>query len=260
MKNLSLAYIFTIVAITGLLLSNLQIVKFTRNKLQSILLPSSFFINKASNRTVAFLELWQKVTRLEQDNQRLTQENLQIKAKLDQLKELEQENLQLRGLLNIAPPATSGQTIIARVVGLSPYGFFQTLTIDRGQKDGVEKGKPVISSGFLVGSIAEVSDKTATVRLISAHNSLIPVLLANSRVKGLLKGGVKGIVVEDIPVDVQIQTGEPVVTAGLTNQIPAGISVGQVEEVISTKGEIFQVAKVKLPINFTQLEVVAVIK
>lgn len=260
MKKSRVAITFLLIAVAGVFFGgNDRFVQF-KSKLQSVVLPVSKISVQASRRSVRFFSLWSDISSLQAQADRLSQENLVLKATIDRSKELERENAQLRELLSVSQSNFSEKTIVARVVGLAPEGFFQTVTIDRGAKDNIHAGAPVVQSGFLVGRVLELGEKTAIVRLVTAHSSVVPVVTSSSRAKGLLRGGVKGLVIEDIPVDAQIEKNESIVTAGLVENIPAGISVGQVEEIVSNKGDIFQTIKVKTPVDFNQLEIVAVLQ
>jgi len=64
------------------------------------------------------------------------------------------------------------------------------LFINRGQQDGVAVGQYVIGDESIIGTIASVGARTATVRLITDQNSKIPVTLAlgESNLKRLMEG------------------------------------------------------------------------
>ena len=75
----------------------------------------------------------------------------------------------------------------------------------------------------------------------------------------MLRGGFGGLTVEDIPLNIPIKKGEQVVTSGLGGDIPMGLMVGEVEDVVSREGEIFQKVTVKSPIQIYFLEFVFVV-
>ena len=260
MRSRSLFWGFIAIALAGMAVSNLSLVASARTNLQRVILPLASALERSTSRSVGLFELWANINNLAAQNAELTKQNTQLKAQVETLAEFEKENASLRDQLNIPPAITKQGVVVARVIGYSPLNFLSTVTIDRGQKDGSRVGAPVLAGGFLAGLVSQVTDTTSVVRLTSAHNSLIPVILSKSRAKGLLSGGVRGLVVDDLPADAQIVKGESIVTAGLVDQIPIGIPVGELDEIISTKGEIFQVGRVKTPINFNRLEIVAVLK
>ena len=197
---------------------------------------------------------------LSKQNTALEKENDQLKAQVAELSDIKHENEVLKKQLGFVETQKDKELVPAKVIGYSPTGFFQTLKIDKGSKDGVQKGKAVISEGFLIGTIKELGNDYSEVSLITNNRSLVPVVLNQSRGTGLLRGGLKGLVIEDIPLDNKIINGESVVTSGLGGDLPSGIIVGEVKEIISSESEIFQRASIKTPVEFGRLEMVFVIK
>jgi rod shape-determining protein MreC len=108
--------------------------------------------------------------------------------------------------------------------------------------------------------VTEARSDNSEVTLITDYNSLVPVILQDSRGTGLIRGGLGGLVVEDVPLNIAIKPNENLVTSGLGGQIPGGIAVGKAQEVISKSGEIFQKVTIVSPIDFSKLEVLFVVK
>ncbi len=200
-----------------------------------------------------------KISQLARENKELEEENIQLKARLTKLEQLEQENQALRQALEFKSQNPEHHLLLAKVVGSAPEIYLDTLIIDRGSSDGVQEGQAVIAQGFLVGQITKVEPRTALVRPILAHNLLVPAQLVKSGGTGLLRGGLEGLSLEDIPLDVPVEEGEPVVTRDLGQVFPAGIPIGTVSEVQRKKGEIFQKITVRSPLVFSRLGWVFVI-
>lgn len=251
--------IFILIAVIGLIFSGVSHFSNFRVSSRKVLLPVASILSRTSLQTIGFFEVWNELKNLNQENADLKQENISLKAQVSQLNEVKNENDELRRQLGVNNSIISLNPLVARVITRSPFEAFQTITVDKGIQDGIEPGQVVLSAGFLVGQVSEVSKSFSTVKLITAHNSLIPVVLSQSRAKGLLRGGIKGLVVEDIPADATVSGGEQVVTANLANTT-GGVPVGQIDEIISTKGEIFQVVKVNSPVNINQLSIVVIAK
>lgn len=189
----------------------------------------------------------------------LKRENLKLHAELIELEEVRRENDTLRRELAAREAAKEQKLLSAQVVGHSSVKFVPELVIDRGTRDQVARYQPVLVAGQLVGVVVDAGEATATVRLITAHNSVVPVVLANSRATGLLRGGLRGLVVEDLPTDVEVHPGEPVVTEKISPFELKGIQVGTVEKVVSSQSEIFQVVSVSSAIDFSTISFVTVV-
>jgi rod shape-determining protein MreC len=188
----------------------------------------------------------------------LTVEAETLKANLAELDALRQENDLLRGALKFSEDHRDQSLMPARVIRRSPTRFFQSVTIDRGEADGVQDRSPVVANGFLIGQVVERFPHQATVRLITASDSLVGVVFSESRAQGLLRGGLSGLVVTDVPADVAIPSGETVVTSGIGDGIPAGIPVGVAGESAVQPSSVLQRITVRSSLVATKLELVFV--
>lgn len=195
---------------------------------------------------------------ISQENARLKQQINEDKAQIAQLKSVENENATLRNDLHFSSAHPEIKLLPATVISFSPSSVDQSIIIDQGEKAGIKEGQAVVSQGFLIGKIKKVSVSTAEIWLLANRNLLTPVQLTSSRTTGLLSGGIRGLVINNIPVDTKVEKGELVVTSNLEGLYPAGIAVGVVEEIVSRKEEIFQAARISSPVNISAISQVFV--
>ena len=195
---------------------------------------------------------------LTKENQNLIKENLELQSQLSLLKEAQHENEILKKEIGFYNTRKDMNILPANIIGRSISGYLRTVTIDRGSKDQIKSGQAIISDGFLVGTVKDVYENSSEITLITDYNSLVPVILQDSRGTGLLRGGLLGLVIEDIPLNIPIKSDEQIVTSGLGGDIPFGIMVGKVNQTISKKGEIFQKVTLNSPIQIYYLEFVFV--
>jgi len=207
----------------------------------------------------SFFRLLGSIGDLSQENNTLREENNNLKAQLADLLNLKNENEQLKKDLKFANTRHDLELMPVSIINYSPAGSFQAVTINKGEKDGLKLEQVVVSAGYLIGKIKRISDHTAEVWLLSNRNLITPVLIVESNTSGILKGGIRGLVVDTIPIDAQIKPNQTVVTASLENLYPAGIAVGKVEEVISSKEEIFVEVRVNSPINIRNVQTIFVV-
>lgn len=207
-----------------------------------------------------FFSLIGSITELSKENAELKQQNNELRAQLSNLSALKNENELLKKDLGFSKTRSDLTLLPATILNYSPAGTFQALTLNRGTKDGVALEQAVVSNGYLIGKIKKVSESTSEVWLLSNRNLLTPVLLTEGKTSGILKGGIRGLVVDTIPVDAAVKVGDLVVTSSMEGLYPAGIAVGTIEEVISTKEEIFVSARIASPINIRNIQTVFVIK
>lgn len=216
----------------------------------------SYFSSGVGN----YFSLVGSVGSLGQENTELKARNMELESALIRNNEIINDNNKLKEALNYVEQTKSTNLITTKVIGHSPVNSLKTLEIDCGSENGVKVGQTVIFNGYLVGKISAIESHSSTVFLITNVNSLIPVMLQNSRAKGLLRGGISGLVIEKIPLDAEVIEDEKVVTSNIGNEVVENIAVGVVEEVVSQESEIFKKVSIKSPVEFDKLDILFVVK
>ncbi len=153
-------------------------------------------------------------------------------------------------------PNRSQTLIAAQVISRSSSVSQQSIIVDKGTENGFFEGMAVVAQGYLVGTVEQSFPRTSRIRLLTSVDSLIPVVLQNSRSIGLLKGGAEGLIIDEIPRDVTIQAGEAVVTSHIGDVVKSGIPIGKVAAVLTGKSDVFQTARLNPSIDLSRLEVV----
>jgi rod shape-determining protein MreC len=151
------------------------------------------------------------------------------------LSQIKKENDDLRNTLDIKS-RLNYTTCYAKVVFREPNLTGDYLIVNKGSLDGIKNNMPVVSydlSGqiFLVGKVIEITLGGSKVKLITAADSSIGVMLKNSGYVGVMKGigsWQQNCVVEFIPFEANSYVGEEVVTSGESDVFPPGILIGKV--------------------------------
>jgi rod shape-determining protein MreC len=233
---------------------------FFNDKIRSTLTSTRFIVDypiqKAKN-TVAMIT---SINDLSKENASLKEQLEQKEADIVNLEAVKSENEQLKKDLGFAQANSQFQLIPATVMSYAPSGLYQAIILDKGERDGIKMDQAVVSGGYLVGKVKKVSDHSSEVWLLSNRNLVIPVTLSNSQTVGILKGSIRGLIVENIPLDTKVDIGESIATSSLEGVVPNGIAVGKVEEIISSKEEIFITLRISSPINASNLTTVFIIK
>lgn len=256
MKKFRLLIIAIIFILIGFILAPMGLLSTPKNILFEGLKPFTIVANFTVDKVAMFFGNLQSLGSLSSDNQKLIKENLELQSQLAILKEVQHENEILKKEMGFLNTKGDLKLIPANIVGRSISGYLKTIIIDRGEKDGLKQGQAIVSQGFLVGTVKTVFPDTAEVILITDNNSLVPVILQDSRGTGLLRGGLSGLTIENVPLNIPINKGEQIITSGLGGDVPPGIMVGTAEEVVSREGEIFQKVTVKSPVQIYFLEFV----
>ncbi|MBU1119071.1 rod shape-determining protein MreC [Patescibacteria group bacterium] len=220
----------------------------------------NFLFVKAQNISGS-LSLIGSLKSVAEENTTLEKKVGELESEMAHLKEVERENELLRKQIGFAKNEPV-ETIPALVVGLDPTSLVQSLNVDKGVKDGVQIGRPVIdSSGAMLGKIVKADDRSSSVLLLTDSNSSVVGITQDSRATGVLNGehGL-ALTMSTIPQDKDVKSGERVVTAGMEKGMPKGLLIGEIAEIKAHDNELFKEAKVSPLGDFKAIEMVFIVK
>ena len=183
---------------------------------------------------------------LTQENQQLRAENLVLKGQLQQLAELTAENAQLRSLLNAAPRAKL-RLLMTELIGVSPDPMRHQIRIDRGSRDAVFVGQPVIDARGLMGQVVEVREDSAEVLLISDERHAVPVTVLGTEVRAIAEGtgDYHRLRLRHVQPTLDVTMNDLLVTSGLGGRFPPGYAVGRVTGIAHERGQAFMEVSVE---------------
>ena len=154
-------------------------------------------------------------------------------------------------------------TVVTRNIGY----WYDEITIDKGSKNGIEKGMAVVNPKGLIGQITKVSNYSSTVKLLSNENMSdkisVKIKVNDGYVYGLISqydSKTNTYTVEGISENVDINKNADVVTTGMGTIFPSGLMVGKVEKVTTDNFDLSKVVEVKAAVNFDDLDYVTVLK
>jgi len=125
------------------------------------------------------------------------------------------------------------KTLTAQVIGTSGNSQSQVFYIDKGSDAGLARDMAVITPDGIVGKVRDVFPHTAQVLAINDQTSGAGVILATTRIRGILRGNALGQPeVVNVMADSRIKPGEQVLTAGGDMIFPRGLPVGVVQKVV----------------------------
>ncbi len=153
------------------------------------------------------------------------------------------------------------KTVAAQVIGTSGNDLSRVLYIDKGAKDGLKSDQAVITPDGIIGKLRDVFPHTSQVLLINDQTSGAGVLLATTRIRGILRGSSSGqIVINNLTPDSRIKPGEQVLTSGGDQVYPRGLPVGTIESIRPDPDhQPYTLIQLRPAANLNQLEEVLVI-
>jgi rod shape-determining protein MreC len=173
----------------------------------------------------------------------------------DRLREL----LELRRLLPL-------DTLPAQVVAREGVPWSRSLTIDRGESDGVTLDAPILCPTGVVGRVFAIGPHAARVQVLLDRDGGAGVLVERSRIQGVVAGQVAGpgssdgdLLLKYVPERADVVVGDLVVTSGTDRIYPKGLVVGRVRFVGKGSG-LFRDIRVEPSARFDRLEEVLVVR
>ncbi|OGP89634.1 MAG: rod shape-determining protein MreC [Deltaproteobacteria bacterium RBG_16_48_10] len=196
---------------------------------------------------------------LQKENVMLKQKMAELQRENHQMKEMALANERLQRLLQFREKISS-TVIAAEVIGQDPSSWFKSVTINKGEKDGVRKGMAVISPKGVVGQILKTGPYHSVVLLITDYNSAIDSIVQRTRAKTIVEGkGENRCQLKYLLRAEDIGVGDIIVTSGLSGNFPKGLMVGEILKVDKKGHGIFQYAELVPSVDLTKLEEVLVI-
>jgi len=191
----------------------------------------------------------------------VSEENDQLKKQLNRAEEMKNEwvearlaNDRLKRLMDMGK-AFAHPVVYAEVIGRDPTAWFKTIIIDKGAKDNVAVGMPVVVPEGIVGQIVDVSGRYAKVLLVVDQNSAVDALVQRTRARGLLKGEFADQCrLEYVLRKEDVRMGDVIVTSGLDDVFPKGLRIGAIEDISGAPNEMFYTVTVTPFVDFEKLE------
>ncbi len=192
-------------------------------------------------------------------NLHLKKEVQRLEGEMNQLREKAIASDRLAALLNFQKQAQF-QTVAARVIGRNASNWYQALTLDKGEDDGIQVEMGVVTPAGVVGQVVKTSGATSLALLLTDPNLAVPGLVQRTRDEGIVQSTAKGLIrMKYIPPLSPVREGDLVVTSGLTGGFPRGLLVGRVAQVEESEDDLFQFAHIDPVVNFSKLEEVLIL-
>lgn len=217
-------------------------------------------INRFIQGGTGSLEDLTTMQELRDRNQSLEAALTQFQSEIVSLREIAQDYERLSGLLNYTSSREGEEFLAADVIGRDISGFRRVIYINRGARDGITEGMPVVTELGLVGRVTQVSATAAEVLLVTDPVSAVSARLQQSRDEGIVLGQLTGnLRMTFIDLDAELLVGDTVITSGLGGNFPEGIIIGQVTSIRQFEFELYQEAEVRNLNTFDRLEMVLVV-
>jgi len=181
--------------------------------------------------------------------------------------DLRRQIRELQSLLELNNSLSDYELVNATVINRNLGYWFDTITINKGERHGIVNGNAVIVDRGLVGRVTTTSLFTSTVRLLTTSSTLekISVRIGDDAnyVYGLLTrfdSRTGNYIIEGIAEHVDIANGALVSTTGMGDIFPSGILIGRVVGISTDHFDLAKIIEVRPDVDFNGLRYVSVLK
>ena len=178
--------------------------------------------------------------------------------------ELKEEINDLKKLTQVDETLSSFNKINATIIERNHSYWLDSMTINKGKKDGIDLGMAVVVSEGLVGKIIKITNNTSVVQLITSddNNNKISVKIKSGEtyIYKVLEFKNGKLIIDGVPNDSNIDEGELVLTSGLSDIYPSGIAIGTVGDITNDKYGVSKKILVYSKVNFDNLRYVTVLE
>ena len=166
-----ISLIFILGSIVLILLDSLFAFTFLKEQSVRFLSPIVFFTQNISLEVDTFLKSFQNTKAIYYENLHLKEENNRLIGEELQNQVLEKENEILRKQVNIQEGQDYNK-LLADIVGMEQGVSLGSIFINKGKKQHLQEGMPVIIDNRLVGMVDEVFLSRSKVKLVNSGNIL----------------------------------------------------------------------------------------
>lgn len=221
--------------------------------------PIEFITNKIDENKEKdkMYEEYQKLQQEVADNNHYKIENEELKKQLEEMKEL----------LNINDTLADYTELNAVVINRDLGYWYDTITINKGEHDGVTIGMPAVVGEGLIGKVISTTTFNSTIRLITATDVVdkisVKIQNGNKYVYGILSSydsETKTHIIEGISQTEEIENGAIVTTTGMGDIFPAGVMIGKITGVRTDTFDLSNVLEMKSEVDFDNINYVTLLK
>ncbi len=204
-----------------------------RQGLSVILYPFQRVVMLPRDAVVVVQDYSNAAQLLKEESEALQQQRIELSQVIGNAAQLLTENRQLRRLLGVIEDKPIYPAVVVEVLYEAATDYRRRLVFNKGSRQGIEPGMPVIDEGGIVGQVIRVTPFSAEAAMLTDEQLAVPVQLLRNGLRLIAFGSsMPGKVeVRYFSSDTDIQEGDVLVTSGVGGGFPAGISVATIESV-----------------------------
>jgi rod shape-determining protein MreC len=212
-----------------------------RDYMSMVVYPIQWLVDAPMRVTDVVKQYSHTYHQLVQENNQLRQEQLLQNARTQKFMALEAENTRLRSLLQSSPRQNGETLLVAEIIRVDSDPLIHRVILDKGSRQGVTLGQPVIDAEGVIGEVIEVNPLSCRVILLTDASYGIPVENVRTGVRGIAAGtgAIKNLELQHVPNTIDLKPGDTLITSGLDGRYPPGYPVGVISQIFHDPGESF---------------------
>lgn len=234
------------------------------NSLNTFSTPAQHLFAKILRPITEHFNVKDRMDAYRTENKELIKEVARLKIKMRDSESYIAENERLKALLDLKDRQVNMTTVAAQVVAKDYDYRHKGIKINRGTKDGICEGDPVMTSDGILGVVESVGVNWAVITTVFDGKSAVGARFTRTGDVGVVEGsqelGEYGkCKIEYISATASVMNGDILVTSGLGEVYPSGLMIGKVSEVkVDAMGNV-EYALVDPAVSFDEVYEVLVI-
>lgn len=261
------ALIIIVLLLTGMMAyaaANGQLTGAPQQIVGALAVPFQRLTSSVSAKLDAWSDRTLNIDTIISENEELKEELNELRKKQIQYDKIVMENRQYKDLLGIVEDTQKYETTSASVIGRDGLDKFYSFTIDKGEKNGIEKNDVVISADGVVGVVIETGANFAKVSTILSPAVSVGCFAGEERDNGIVCGDYdlseeENCIMQYLPKTTKVKKGDIVSTTGLGTIFPKDLIVGTVKEIVADESGNSKSAVVVPAADITNVKMVFVI-
>lgn len=198
------------------------------------------------------------------ENERLSEENTELKEKVRQLEIAGIENENLRDMLNLTKKYDASNAVVAEIISVDTT-WFEVITVNKGKNDGIKANMTVLTPSGLVGKVTKVFDFSSQVTTILDSSNAVSASLTKTgdlvtTIGDMGLANEKILKLKYVPSDITLLEGDVIETSGMGGIYPKGIYIGTIKKVEEDEESKKRYALVEPGVEFSKMREVLIIE
>ena len=208
---------------------------------------------------------FETMQQLRSENEKLQEQVDSLMTENNYLQEERYELERLQELYQLDSNYAEYEKTAAHVIGSESGNWFNTFTIDKGSRDGIEVDMNVMAGSGLVGIVVEVGPTWAKVRSIIDDSSNVSGMVLSTSDRCIVSGDLALMSDGQIRFEQmennenEVAVGDQIVTSYISDKYLQGILIGYVSEVTVDSNNLTRSGYITPAVDFKNIQEVLVI-